>query len=49
MNTDNSTILKLVKDTDSDQYEDGESDETVEDFEYSSTSSSSEELPPVRP
>jgi hypothetical protein len=41
-NTDNSIVSKSVNDSDSDQYEYEVSDKTVEDLEYSSTSSSSE-------
>jgi hypothetical protein len=47
-NIDNSIISKLLNDTNSDQYEAGESDETVEYFEYLSTSSS-KELVPAQP
>jgi hypothetical protein len=47
MNTDGSIISKLVNDSHSDQYKDG-ANETVEDFEYSSTRGSSEELVPVQ-
>jgi hypothetical protein len=54
-NTDGSIIFDLVNDIDTDQYEAGESDEIVEDFEYSPsrikrTSSSfhlSEDISPV--
>jgi hypothetical protein len=41
-NNGDTTIPELVNDSDSDRYEDGASDEIIEDFEYSSTSSSSE-------
>jgi len=41
-NIDDGAVYELVNDADSDQYEDGASDEIVEDFEYSSTSSSSD-------
>jgi len=39
-NIDNSRLPGLVNETDSDQYEDGENYETLEHFEYLSTSNS---------
>jgi hypothetical protein len=48
-NTDKTIVSELVNDTNSNQYEDGESDEIFGDFEYSSTSGSEVELAPVQP